>query len=118
MKTPDGEEIDRLQEEETAPYAERRIESLEELATFIQAMDQDEGVRIRGEVEGFKGGGYIFVAKSENRYCINICDRVLDPARKTYTVGENDVWLYLDSFEETWERLKKLVRNPIEAYAY
>ena len=103
---------------ETPPYAEHKVENLEELATIMRAMDQDEGIRVQGEVEGFKGGGFIFVAKSNSRYCIQICDRIYDPATKTSTVGGNDVWMYFDTFEEAWEKLKTLIRNPIEAYSY
>ncbi|MEM2942954.1 MAG: hypothetical protein QXT81_05990 [Candidatus Bathyarchaeia archaeon] len=90
---------------------------MEELRVLMQAMDQDEGIRIVGEAEGFENGGFIFVAKSGGRYCINICDRILDSAKNEY-VGGNDVWLYFESFEEAWEKLKTLIRNPIEAYAY
>jgi hypothetical protein len=104
--------------EEGPPYTERKIESFEELATIMRAMDQDEGLRVQGRVEGFKGGGFIFMAKSGSRYCIQICDRIDDPASKTFTVGGNDVWMYFDTFEEAWEKLKSLAVNPLEAYSY
>lgn len=107
-----------LHEDKTPPYSEHRIESLNELYVLIQAMDQDEGIRIRGEVDGFENGGFIFVAKSGSRYCINICDRVYDPEKKVFTVGGRDRWLYFESFDEAWETVRKLIRNPIEAYSY
>ena len=103
---------------EVPPYSERKIESLEDLMTLMQAMDQDEGIRIVGDVEGFKNGGFVFVAKSASRYCMNICDRILDPVKKTYSVGGNDAWFYFETFEEAWKKLRTLVKNPIEAYAY
>ena len=84
----------------------------------MRGMDEDEGIRIVGQVNNFKNGGFIFVAKSGNRYCINICDRDLDPSNKTYFVGGNDIWLYFDTFEEAWQKLKPLVAKPIDAYSY
>ena len=105
-------------EAEAPPYSERKIESLEDLMSHMQAMDQDEGIRIVGDVKGFKAGGFIFVARSTSKYCINICDRVFDPVKKTYSVGGNDVWFYFETFEEAWAKLVTLVKNPIEAYAY
>ena len=118
VKLPNNEKTHHFHAEETLPYSERRIENLEELALLMQAMDQDEGIRIVGEVEGFKNGGFIFVAKSGDRHCVNVCDRILNPDTKTYAVGGNDLWLYFESFEEAWDKLKTLVRNPLEAYAY
>jgi hypothetical protein len=115
---PKDDERGHLHEDKAPPYSEHKIESLNELSVLMQAMDQDEGIRIRGEVEGFENGGFIFVTRSASRYCINVCDRVFDPIRKTYSVGGNDVWFYFDTFEEAWAKLATLIRNPIEAYAY
>jgi hypothetical protein len=100
------------------PYSERRVNNLEDLALLIQAMDQDEGIRIRGNIDKFKGGGYIFVTKTNNRYCLNIADRIYNPTTKTYTVGGNDEWIYFKNFKNVWNRLKTLIKNPLEAYAY
>ncbi|MGQ9640211.1 MAG: hypothetical protein ACUVUB_07195 [Candidatus Bathyarchaeia archaeon] len=99
-------------------YSEHKIGSLEELATLMRAMDQDEGIRVRGRVEGSQGGGFIFIAKSNGRYTFNLCDRIYDPKSGTYTPGGNDRWLYFDSFEEAWGKLMALINNPLEAYSY
>ncbi len=100
------------------PYSERRVNNLEDLALLIQAMDQDEGIRIHGDIRKFKGGGFIFVTKPDNRYCLNIADRIYDSTTKTYKVGGNDEWIYFHNFENVWNRLKSLIKSPLEAYAY
>ena len=107
-----------LRIKKSAPYSERKIDSLEDLALLIQAMDQDEGIRIRGDIKRFKGGGFIFVTKPDDRYCMNIVDRIYDPIENSDTVGENDEWIYFHNFEKVWDKLKNLIRYPLEAYAY
>ncbi|WP_455369168.1 hypothetical protein [[Eubacterium] cellulosolvens] len=102
----------------SALYSEKRINNFDDLALLIQAMDQDEGIRIRGNIKRFKGGGFIFVTKPDNRYCLNIADRIYDSTTNTDTVGENDEWIYFHNYEEVWDKLKHLIRNPLEAYAY
>jgi hypothetical protein len=118
VELSDDKHTNHIHERRILPYSERRIDSLEALTSLMQGMDLDEGIRIVGQVEGFKGGGFIFVAKSGSRYCINICDRILDPAKKTYFVGGNDEWWYFDTFEKAWQKLKPLLSNPMEAYSY
>jgi hypothetical protein len=107
-----------LQVKKLPPYSEKRVNNFEDLALLIQAMDQDEGIRIRGDIRRFKGGGFIFITKSDDRYCLNIVDRIYDSTTNTYTVGGNDEWIYFHNFEKVWEKLKNLIRNPLEAYAY
>ena len=107
-----------LQVKKSVPYSEKRINNLEDLALLIQAMDQDEGIRIHGDIQRFKGGGFIFITKPDDRYCLNIVDRIYDSTTNTSTVGGNDEWIYFHNFEKVWERLKKLILNPLEAYAY
>ena len=115
---PDENTTDHTHTDPDTSYSERSINTIEDLVTFVRAMDQDEGIRIVGEVEGYKGGGFIFVAKSGDKYCLNICDRIYDPSRKAYQVGGNDSWYYFDNFEDAWTKLKTLLHNPLEAYAY
>ncbi|MGB6681255.1 MAG: hypothetical protein WBF08_08050 [Candidatus Bathyarchaeia archaeon] len=107
-----------LQVKKSAPYSEKRVNNFEDLALLIQAMDQDEGIRIRGDIRRFKGGGFIFITKPDDRYCLNIVDRIYDSTTNTDTVGGNDEWIYFHNFEKVWEKLKNLIRNPLEAYAY
>ena len=106
------------QVKKSAPYSEKRVNNFEDLALLIQAIDQDEGIRIRGDIKRFKGGGFIFVTKPDDRYCLNIVDRIYDSTTNTDTVGENDEWIYYHNYEEVWDKLKKLIRNPLEDYAY
>lgn len=107
-----------LQIKKSAPYSERKVDNLEDLALLIHAMDQDEGIRIRGDIKRFQGGGFIFVTKPDDRYCLNIVDRIYDPIKNIDTVGQNDEWIYFHNFEKVWNKLKNLIRNPLEAYAY
>ncbi|MEM3381205.1 MAG: hypothetical protein QXQ11_03490 [Candidatus Bathyarchaeia archaeon] len=103
---------------ETPAYTEHKIESLEELATLMEAMDQDEGIRVRGSIEGLEGGGFIFISKSNGRYVFNLCDRIYDPKIGAYMPAGNDRWLYFESFEEAWKTLMTIIHNPLEAYSY
>jgi hypothetical protein len=103
---------------DTSTYMEHKIESLEELATLMEAMDHDEGIRVRGNVEGLEGGGLIFISKSNGRYVFNLCDRIYDPKVGAYMPGGNDRWLYFDGFEEAWKTLMTIIHNPLEAYSY
>ena len=107
-----------LNVKKSVPYSEKKVNNLEDLALLIQAMDQDEGIRILGNIKRFKGGGFIFVTKTDDRYCLNIVDRIYDSTKNIDTVGENDEWIYFHDFEELWDKLKNLIRNPLEAYAY
>ena len=112
------DEYEDLQVKKLVPYSERRVNNHEDLTLLIKAMDQDEGIRIRGDIQRFKGGGFIFITKPDDRYCLNIVDRIYDSTTNTSTVGDNDEWIYFHNFEKVWERLKNLMLNPLEAFAY
>ncbi|MBS7626051.1 hypothetical protein KEJ51_03270 [Candidatus Bathyarchaeota archaeon] len=118
MESGSTSQRSRIGGREAAAYMEHKIESVEELATLMEAMDQDEGIRVRGSVEDLDGGGFIFISKSNGRYVFNLCDRVYDPKTKDYMPGGNDRWLYFDRFEEAWKTLMTIIHNPLEAYSY
>jgi len=102
----------------TELYKEEEIDNLEDLRRLMEALDEDEGIRVLGKVEGFANGGFIFVSRFRDKFCLNICDRVLDEKTGTYAVGGRDVWLYFDDFDSAWSRLKSLVAEPVKAWLY
>lgn len=84
----------------------------------MEALDEDEGIRVLGNVEGFANGGFIFVSRFREKFCLNICDRFWDEKTKTYTIGGRDVWLYFDDMDSAWSRLKSLIAQPLKAWLY
>ena len=99
-------------------YQENEIDNLEDLRKFMEALDEDEGIRVLGNAEGFANGGFIFVSRFRDKFCLNICDRVWDEKTKTYAVGERDVWLYFDDADSAWNHLKSLIAQPVKAWLY
>jgi len=104
--------------EMTALYHEDEINNLEDLRRLMEALDEDEGIRVLGNVKESANGGFIFVSRFRERFCLNICDRVWDEKTETYTVGGRDVWLYFDDVDSAWDRLKSLIAYPVKAWLY
>ena len=99
-------------------YRERRIVNLALLKRFMQALDEDEGIRMEGNVPDLANGGYIFVGFYRGSYCVNLCDRVRDKQSQKYTVGSNDRWFYFDEPSGLWKFLRPLIRKPLRAWLY
>lgn len=99
-------------------YSERRLPNLALLKMQMQALDEDEGIRIEGNLPDLANGGYLFVGFYRGSYCVNVCDRVRDDRSKAYTVGSNDRWFYFDNFPDLWKFLRRLVRRPLRAWLY
>jgi len=99
-------------------YVEKKIDTMEELNMHMTALDEDEGIRTVGNSESPVPNGYIFVTKSNGRYCINVCERVWDPDTIGYGVGGNDRYFYFDTFDEAWKMLERIVQLPLEAWLY
>jgi hypothetical protein len=99
-------------------YVERRIRDLPLLKRFIQALDEDEGLRIEGNRPDLANGGYIFVGFYRSSYCVNLCDRIRDKQSQKYTVGSNDKWFYFEEFTDLWKFLRPLIRKPLRAWLY
>ena len=104
--------------EMTALYHEDEINNLEDLRRLMEALDEDEGIRVLGNAKEFVNGGFIFVSRFREKFCLNICDRVWDEKTETYTVGGRDVWLYFDDVDSAWDRLKSLIAYPVKAWLY
>ena len=99
-------------------YKEHRIRTFKELKEYIMALDEDEGIRIIGRVNGFLKGGFIFVGIYMERYCVRICDRIWNDERKAYTVGQRDRYHYFHNLEDLMFFLEKSVERPLIAWFY
>ncbi len=84
----------------------------------MRALDEDEGIRTVGNSRSPIPNGYVFITKSNQRYCINVCERVWNPQTSSHQVGGNDKYYYFDSFEEAWGTVQSIIRLPIEAWLY
>ena len=99
-------------------YRERRIMDLMLLRRFIRALDEDEGIRIEGNLSDLANGGYIFIGFYRGSYCVNLCDRIRDRQSQAYTVGSNDKWFYFEEFNALWKFLRPLIQKPLKAWLY
>ena len=99
-------------------YQERPIRSEQDLWDFIHALDEDEGIRIEGNLTNHIGGGFIFVGYYRSSYCVNICDRVWSEKLRKYVAGGKDEWYYFDSAKEAYSFTLKEAKRPIEASMY
>ena len=99
-------------------YEERPIRSEQDLFDFIEALDEDEGIRAEGNLTNHIGGGFIFIGYYRGNYCINICDRVWNETLRKYVAGQKDEWYYFDTAKETYAFVLKEAKHPIEAWLY
>jgi hypothetical protein len=99
-------------------YVEKKIDTTEELARHMSALDEDEGIRTVGNSKSPVPNGYVFITKSNERYCINVCEKIWDTETASYKVGGNDKYFYFDTFEETWKMVTSIVELPLEAWLY
>jgi len=99
-------------------YSERSINSARDLLDYIEALDEDEGVRVEGNVSGHAGGGFIFVGYYRGSYCVNICDRIWNASLRKHVAGERDEWYYFDKGKEAYDFVIKEARVPIRAWLY
>jgi len=99
-------------------YQERPISSEQDLHDFIQALDEDEGIRLEGNLANHVGGGFIFIGYYRGSYCVNICDRVWSARVGKHVAGERDEWYYFDTAKETYSFVLKEAKRPITAWLY
>jgi len=99
-------------------YSERLIRKAPDLLDFIKALDEDEGIRLEGNLRSHLGGGFIFVGYYRGNYCVNICDRIWNPKLKKHVAGERDEWYYFDDGRGAFEFVMKQAKRPIRAWLY
>ena len=100
------------------PYSERTIKSEGDLLDFIQALDEDEGIRVQGNLKNHTGGGFIFVGYYRGNYCVNICDKVWLPTLRKHVAGGKDEWYYFDTGKQAFNFVMREARHPVQAWLY
>jgi len=100
------------------PYSERSIRTEQDLLRYIEALDEDEGIRLQGELENHVGGGFIFVGFYRGSYCVNICDKIWNAKLGKHTAGGNDEWYYFDTGKQAFDFVMKETKRPLRAWLY
>ena len=99
-------------------YSERSIANRKDLYDFIDALDEDEGIRICGKLKNHVGGGFVFIGYYRGNYCVNICDRKWNRRLRKYVAGGNDEWYYFDTASQAYTFALKQAKSPIQAWLY
>jgi hypothetical protein len=99
-------------------YSERSIKDEQDLLDFIEALDEDEGIRANGDLKNHSNGGFIFIGYYRGSYCVNICDKLWNAKLHTHVAGGKDEWYYFDTGKEAWRFVLKEVRRPLRAWLY
>ena len=99
-------------------YYERALRNEQDLLDFTEALDEDEGIRIEGNLKNHTAGGFIFVGYYRGSYCVNICDRVWNPKLRKYLAGGNDEWYYFDTGRQAFTFVMKEAKRPVRAWLY
>ena len=104
---------------QTVPsYSERAITKEQDLLQYIEALDEDEGIRLNGNLENHTAGGFIFVGFYRGSYCVNICDKVWNAKLRRYLAGGKDEWYYFDTGKQAFRFVMKEAKRPIRAWLY
>lgn len=99
-------------------YSERPIRTERDLIDFIRALDEDEGIRLEGNLKNHAGGGFVFIGIYRGSYCVDICDRVWTPHLHKYVAGGKDEWFYFDTAKDAFDFVLKEVKRPISGWLY
>ena len=97
-------------------YRERRIRRPGELKRVLEGLDPDEGVRIIGSLSG--KDVFIFITRSSNEYCVNLCDQVYDKDLEAIVPGGREEWLHASTPDEVWDLIASRIKKPLEAWIY
>jgi len=99
-------------------YSERTIVDEQDLLEYIEALDEDEGIRIQGDLKNHSEGGFIFVGYYRGSYCVNICDKVWNEKLRSYVTGGKDEWYYFDTGKQAFTFVMKEAKRPLQAWLY
>ncbi|MDG6905377.1 MAG: hypothetical protein JRN20_06300 [Nitrososphaerota archaeon] len=109
---------DKPETSDDSGYHERKITQIRELKTLLWGLDLDEGIRFAVDVSGYEKGAFFFLTKCDDRYCLNIKERILDPASGELVPGVREQWKYFETAEAAWAYTSKFLKSPLEAYYY
>jgi hypothetical protein len=101
-----------------AGYSERKITQVREIKTLLWGLDLDEGIRFVADISGYEKGAFVFVTKCDDKYCINIKEKVLDETTKEFVPGGKERWKYFERAEAAWDYISKDLKPPFEAFYY
>lgn len=99
-------------------YSERPIRLERDLLDFIEALDEDEGIRVQGNLKNHEKGGFIFVGYYRGSYCVNICDKLWNDKLRKYVAGGRDEWYYFDTAKQAFDFVMKEASRPLQAWLY
>jgi hypothetical protein len=99
-------------------YSERKITQIRELKNLLWGLDLDEGIRFMAELPGYGKGAFVFITKCDDKFCVNIKERIQDEATKELVPGGKEQWKYFETAEAAWNFVSKLLKPPFEAFYY
>jgi hypothetical protein len=102
----------------TTGYSERKITQIRELKTLLWGLELDEGIRFVAEIPGYEKGAFVFVTKCDDKFCVNIKEKVMDEATKEFVPGGKEQWKYFEKAEAAWNYISKFLKPPFEAFYY
>jgi len=88
------------------------------LLDFIEALDEDEGIRLDGALKNHENGGFIFIGYYRSSYCVNICDKVWNPELRKFVAGGADEWYYFDTGRQAYDFVTKHAKQPLRGWLY
>jgi hypothetical protein len=103
---------------EEESYRERKITQTRELKTLLWGLDLDEGIRFMADYPTYERGAFVFVTKCDDKYCINVKDKLKDESTGEFVPGGKEQWKYFETAEAAWNFISKLLKHPFEAYYY
>jgi hypothetical protein len=101
-----------------AGYSERKITQVRELKTLLWGLELDEGIRFVAEIPNYENGAFVFVTKCDDKFCVNIKEKVMDEATKEFVPGGKEQWKYFETAEAAWIYISKFLKPPFEAFYY
>jgi hypothetical protein len=99
-------------------YRERRLPDAKSLKRTLEALDLDEGIRMRGNFPDFPSGVFLFVNKIGNEYRVGVTERVKDKRSNRVIPGNKQQWFTFPTFEQTWDFVKKHRDKNLDAWYY
>src|SRR5271169_2846940 len=99
-------------------YSVRKITQIRELKTLLWGLELDVGLRFTAEISGYDKGAFVFVTKCDDKFCVNIKERVIDETTKELVPGGKEQWKYFEKAEAAWNYLGKFLKPHFEAYYY